>query len=257
MFMWSSGALRPRWWAEIVLVVALYFGYDATRDLRHSGVATADDHGWLLLHAEQAVHLDPEHALNQVLWHLPVLAVLAAYFYATLHFLVTPAVLAWMYRSRPEHYRSARSVLLLATAFALAGFWLFPTAPPRMLAGSGIHDSVADVHQWGWWSGASVAPRGLAGLGNDFAAMPSLHVAWALWAGLLIHRHARSRVARGAGLAYPVLTALVVMSTGNHYLFDVLAGAAVMTLSAAVVRLAASQVLHVTAHVRHFEGIAA
>jgi hypothetical protein len=65
--------------------------------------------------------------------------------------------------------------------------------------------------------------------------MPSLHVAWALWAGWLIARHARHRVVRAAGAAYPILTALVVMSTGNHYLLDVLAGAAVLGLATVIV----------------------
>ena len=101
-----------------------------------------------------------------------------------------------------------------------------------------IRDTLADVHQWGWWSGRTSAPHGLGSLANEFAAMPSLHVAWALWAGCLIARHARRRAVRIAGLAYPMLTGLVVMSTGNHYLLDVLAGAAVISVAAAIATLA-------------------
>jgi membrane-associated phospholipid phosphatase len=225
----------PRWWAEVALVAMLYAGYDATRGLRHGSVSTANHNGWLLLHWEQTSHLAPEHALNQLLWHVPALAVLAAYFYATLHFVVTPAVLIWLYRRHPSQYVRARTVLAIATVAALIGFWLLPTTPPRLLPGSGIRDTLADVHQWGWWSGPSSAPRGLGSLANEFAAMPSLHAAWALWAGWLIARYARHRAVRIAGVAYPILTGLVVMSTGNHYLLDVLAGAAVISLAAAIV----------------------
>jgi hypothetical protein len=225
----------PRWWTEVVLVLALYGCYDATRGLRRGSASTADHNGWLLLHWESAAHLAPEHVLNHLLGQVPALAVLAAYFYATLHFVVTPGVLVWLYRRHPVNYRQARTVLAVATTASLVGFWLFPVAPPRLLPGSGIRDTLADVHQWGWWSGQTSAPRGLGSLANEFAAMPSLHVAWALWAGWLIARHARHRIVRVAGGAYPILTALVVMSTGNHYLLDVLAGAAVLGLAAAIV----------------------
>jgi membrane-associated phospholipid phosphatase len=215
--------------------VLLYGAYDATRGLRHSSVVTANHNGWLLLHAERHLHGTPEHPLNQLLWHLPGLAVPSAYFYATLHFIVTPGVLVWLYRRHANSYRTARRVLVIATVASLVGFWLFPTAPPRLLPGSGIRDTLADVHQWGWWAGPSSAPRGLGGLANEYAAMPSLHVAWALWAGWLVTRHAHHHLIRIGGASYPVLTAFVVMATGNHYFLDVLAGAAVLALAAVAV----------------------
>jgi membrane-associated phospholipid phosphatase len=203
----------------------------------------ANDNGWSLLHAERHLHATPERWLNQLLWHLPGLAVPSAYFYATLHFIVTPSVLVWLYRRHAVLYRHARRVLLTATIGSLVGFWLFPAAPPRLLRGSGIRDTLADVHQWGWWSGPTSAPRGLGGLANEFAAMPSLHMAWALWAGWLIARQAKHQVIRILGASYPVLTAFVVMATGNHYLLDVVAGAAVLSFAP----LAARPLPHLTA----------
>jgi uncharacterized protein (TIRG00374 family) len=229
----------PRWQTEVLLVALLYGVYDATRGLRHSTVGTANHYGWLLLHAERHLHVAPEHRLNQLLWHLPGLAVPSAYFYATLHFILTPGVLVWLYRRHPDSYRPARRVLVIATVACLVSFWLFPTAPPRLLPGSGIRDTLANVHQWGWWAGASSAPRGLGGLANEYAAMPSLHVAWAVWVGWLVTRHAHRHLLRVAGVSYPVLTAFVVMATGNHYLLDVLAGAAVLALASLAVMVAA------------------
>ena len=60
--------------------------------------------------------------------------------------------------------------------------------------------------------------------------MPSLHVGWALWCGFLIYRYASRTWVRALGVAYPIVTALVVLSTGNHYLFDAIAGALVMVI---------------------------
>ncbi|MGW2695057.1 phosphatase PAP2 family protein [Streptomyces sp. NPDC001296] len=231
-----DGGTRPRWWAEWLLVGLLYAVYDTTRGLQGGWTAVADHNGQSILRWEHAVHFAPEQPLNQVLHKLPVLAVLAAYFYATLHFVVTPAVLIWLHRMHPERYRGARSWLAMATMSALIGFWLLPATPPRLLPRAGIHGSVADVQQWGWWNGETSAPDGLGGLVNEHAAMPSLHVGWALWSGWLLYRHARRRTLRILGLAYPVLTTLDVVATGNHYLVDAIAGAALIVFFGALQR---------------------
>jgi hypothetical protein len=228
-----SGRL-PRWWAEGALILVLYAGYDITRGLFHSRLRIADHNAALIFHWEIDAHLDPEHFLNHALHQVPPLAVAASYFYVTLHFIVTPAVLVWLYRSHPERYRQARTWLVVATIAALVIFWRLPVTPPRLLPHSGIRDTLADVHRWGWWSGHTAAPHGLGSLVNEFAAMPSLHVGWALWSGWLIAHHARHPAWRVLGAAYPVLTTLVVMSTGNHYFADAIAGAALIVIAGAV-----------------------
>jgi PAP2 superfamily len=235
------GRLRPAWWREVMLVAVLYEAYDTTRGLRRGNVRTADGNGGGILRWEHILHLDPEHTLNVILWDVPALGVAASYFYATLHFVVTPAVLIWLYRRHPRSYRSARTVLAVATCLALIGFWLLPTAPPRLLPGGQFHDILASTHQWGWWGGEGSVPRGLGGLTNQLAAMPSLHVAWALWSGGVLAVHARRRAVRVLGAAYPVLTALVVMGTGNHYFFDTLGGAAVVAIGIGAARLGAGR----------------
>jgi phosphohistidine swiveling domain-containing protein len=233
----QSGRALPRWWREALAALAIYVAYSVSRGLTMGDQGDEASTGQTLLNWERSWHLAPEHALNQLLWHLPALAVAASYFYAVLHYVVTPAVLVWMYRRNPDHYRTARNTLVVATLLGLVGFWLLPTTPPRMLAGSGFHDTLADVSGWGWWSDQASAPRGFGGLTNQHAAMPSLHVGWALWSGWLIARHARRRAARLAGAIYPILTALVVMATGNHYLLDAVGGAADVALAAGTVAL--------------------
>lgn len=224
------------WWRELILVAALYTAYEFTRGLHHGGLDQALTNGRFILHWEQVTHLDPEDSLNQALSHMTWLAVIASYFYSTMHYLVTPAVLIWMYRRHSEHYRFARTTLAIATISGLVGFYLLPTAPPRLLSGSGSQDTLERVSNWGWWSGDGSVPRGLGGLSNQFAAMPSLHVGWATWSGVLIAVYARRRWVRVLGALYPVATSLVVMATGNHYLLDVFAGAAVMGSAALATR---------------------
>ena len=225
-----------RWWHEVCLAATLYLFYDAARGLTTGGVLKAERDGWDILTLERAFHLDPESWLNAHVQTSPALAVPACYLYATLHFVVTPAVLVWTYRARPAHYSRVRTTLAVTTASALFGFWLFPTAPPRLLLGGGFHDTLATYSSWGWWGAGTSVPRGAASLANEFAAMPSLHVAWAVWVAATLVAHAQGRVIRVLAAVYPAVTATVVVATANHYLLDVVAGAGLYALAHAVVR---------------------
>jgi hypothetical protein len=148
---------------------------------------------------------------------------------------VTPAVLVWTYRAHRDRYARTRSVLAFVTVAALIGFWLYPTAPPRMVPGAGFHDTLAAYSHWGWWSASDSAPKSLAGLANQYAAFPSLHMAWATWCGITVWRQAKRPAVRVAGLAYPILTAAVVLATANHYVIDVAAGLGLWVVADAVV----------------------
>lgn len=212
-----------RWWRELLLAAALYEIYNLIQARLTGGTERAERDGHNVLSLEQTLHLDPEHVLNRALEHVPALAVPACYFYASLHFIITPAVLIWAYRTKSERYRQVRSVLAVMTLAGLIGFWWFPTAPPRLLDGAGFYDTLAHFSSWGWWSAAAV-PSAADRFDNQYAAMPSLHVAWALWSAATVFMLARNRLARAIAISYPLLTAVVVMGTGNHYLFDVLAG---------------------------------
>ena len=226
------------WRRELFLVALLYGMYELSRGFASSGgVATAMSNGRDILKWETWAHLDPEHALNASLTHSTLFAVIAAYDYSMFHYIVTPAVLIWMFRKHTPQYRFARTTLAWSTVVGFVGFYLVPTAPPRLLAGSGLHDTLADVSNWGWWSDEGSVPRGLGGLSNQFAAMPSLHVGWAVWAGVLMFKFGSSRLLKVLGVVYPTTTMVVVMATGNHYLLDVVAGAAAIALAAWFTRL--------------------
>jgi hypothetical protein len=221
------------WWIEALMIICFYYAYTATRGVADGSVQDALTVGRDLLRIQTDLHLDVERGLNHWLQGIPVVAVASCYYYATFHFVVTPAVLIWLYRKRSGHYLRARWTILYATVSSLVGFIVLPTAPPRLLPGAGFVDTMAAFHGWGWWGGgSSAAPRGLAGLANQFAAMPSLHCAWALWCGWYGARLARRWWVRTLAVLYPGTTAFVVMATANHYVLDVLAGWLVLGLGA-------------------------
>ncbi|MBW5425128.1 PAP2 family protein [Streptomyces sp. BG9H] len=228
---------RLRWWTELPLIVLVYAAYSAGRLLARGDVAGAVDHGIGILRAEQFLRLDAETPLNRLFTANAWIGVPADFWYASLHYLVTPAVLIWLFRSRAVHYRAARAWLMISTMIGLVGFTLLPTCPPRLLsAGHGFVDTMAQYSDYGWWGAEASAPRGLGGMTNQYAAMPSLHVGWALWCGVMLWRHGRSPLMRVAAVGYPLITTLVVMGTANHYFLDAVAGAVVMGVGLLLVR---------------------
>ncbi|MFD8373046.1 phosphatase PAP2 family protein [Streptomyces sp. NPDC059688] len=220
---------RSRWWTELPLILLVYGCYSAGRLLARGDVSGAVDHGLSILRIEKLLHLNAEHPLNRLFTREPWLGVPADFWYASLHYLVTPAILVWLFRSRARYYRAARTWLMTSTFLGLIGFTLLPTCPPRLLAAShGFVDTMAQYSSYGWWGGEASAPRGLGGMTNQYAAMPSLHCGWALWCGVMLWRHGGTRLTKVLGVAYPLLTAIVVMGTANHYFLDAVAGVAVM-----------------------------
>lgn len=233
----SVPGLRLRWWTELPLILLVYGAYSAGRLLARGDVTTAVDHGLSILRVEKALNLNLEHPLNRWFTAHASLGVPADFWYASLHYLVTPLILIWLFRSRAVHYAAARTWLMVSTLIGLIGFSLMPTCPPRLLdSGHGFVDTMAQYSDWGWWGGQASAPRGLGGMTNQYAAMPSLHVGWSLWCGVMLWRYGRGPVAKTAAVAYPLLTTIVVMGTANHYFLDAVAGVAVMLVGLLLVK---------------------
>jgi hypothetical protein len=219
----------PPVWRELLLVIVFYGAYTITRlILSPTGTGPAFSHAADVLSLERSLGLDVELGLNKALVGLPLLARAANVFYATAHFAVTLTVLIWLYRRRPAHYRRLRAALMAATAIALAGFWLYPLAPPRLI-GHGYVDPVTALHTFGLYSG-----HGSGELTNQFAAMPSMHAGWALWCGFVLVRLGRRPWVRVLGALYPVTTVLVILSTANHYLLDAVAGTLIIATTLTV-----------------------
>ncbi|MGH8866789.1 MAG: phosphatase PAP2 family protein [Actinomycetes bacterium] len=217
---------------ELLVAGLAYLAYEVARLWAVGDTGTALATGRAILEAEELVGLDVEAGLNAAFGAIPLVAVASCYFYALCHYLVTPIVLVWLFRTDRVTYRRGRTALLVATAAGFLGHWLLPTAPPRMLPG--FDDTMATWAAWGWWGGSGGVPSGMEGLANPVAAMPSLHVGWAVWCGWYLFRVSKRPVVRAVGVVYPIATTVVVVGTANHYLLDAVAGAAVIAFGAAV-----------------------
>ena len=225
---------RPPLVRELLLVVGLFLVYKFGRQLVTGHTPEAFRNAGRVWDWERALHLPSEGSVQSLLLHGDTLAHLANTYYATVHFPATVAFLVWLYLKRPAHYVWARRVLAALTGAALVLHLVFPLAPPRMLAAAGLVDT-AKVY------GPSVyGPPQTDTLSNQFAAMPSLHCAWAAWCGIVLVLLVRRTWVRVVALVYPFSTFFVVLSSGNHYLLDVLAGVVVLCLGAAVVQIAGS-----------------
>lgn len=128
--------------------------------------------------------------------------------------------------SRP-HYFDLRNVCVLSGAIGLIVFGLFPVAPPR-LAAVGLRDTItlyADTYR-------TVLPPSFV---NEYAAMPSFHAGWNLLLGIALWRASRHLAVRAFALLMPAAMAFAVMATGNHFLLDVVAGAAIILVAVVAV----------------------
>lgn len=231
----ARGTERPRWWRELAFIGILYGLYSMVRNAAPTQVRVAERNAASVIHLEHVLHLDVEHRINAFVASVEHLAVPANYYYATLHFIVTGSVLVWLFVARPRDYRKSRTVLLVMTLLALVGYWLYPLAPPRLTPGEGFIDTVRALGTWG------VAPSTVVeSASNQYAAMPSMHVGWALWSGLTIARFSRRPVVRALGVVYPFVTLVVVIATGNHYVLDAVGALLVFGLATATASSLAS-----------------
>jgi len=216
---------------EVGIIAVSYVGYALVRLAVKAGRTPAFAHAAGLWRAERLMHLDIEPSLNHLAAAHPALAQTAGYYYGLAHFIVTPLVLAWLWLRQPAAFGRLRSALVLATTAANLVFWTWPAAPPRFSV-PGMTDVLVRYHILG--AGDAHGPDSLV---NLYAAMPSLHVAWAAWCAAAVVTATRGRWRHLAWL-YPAATTLVVLASGNHFLLDAAAGLAVMALGLLATRAA-------------------
>ncbi|WP_328555797.1 bifunctional glycosyltransferase 87/phosphatase PAP2 family protein [Streptomyces sp. NBC_00358] len=219
---------RPNLLLELLLIRVGYSAYQqvrlaATGGTNAGGRATAEHHGTQVLAIERFLRLDIEHWVNHAVVGVPFLRDFLDFYYESFHFGVPLTILGVLYVRRPADYRWARSALGFATLFALVGFWLYPLAPPRLMPGLGVIDTVHGVQDF------SKPDYGtLTELTNQYAAMPSLHFGWSLWCGVVIVILAPRWWMKALGLLHPFFTVSAIVATGNHWVLDVAGGAAVV-----------------------------
>ncbi|MHB8670720.1 MAG: phosphatase PAP2 family protein [Acidimicrobiales bacterium] len=220
-----------RFGVEALGVAVFYTGYEALRALVAGSPALALRHARSLVGVERSLGIFQEARVQGwVLPYHPVVEVMDVY-YGTVHFAVPILALLWLYLRFPDRYRRWRNVLGATTLFGLLCFWRWPLMPPRLLPPP-FHfvDTAARI------GGMGVLDKGSnRDTENLFAAMPSLHLAWACWSTFALLPVLRHRATRALAIAYPLVTLAVVVETGNHYLLDGVAGLVALGLGWGVV----------------------
>jgi hypothetical protein len=213
---------------ELALWLALYPVYLAIRGLSIDSYGTALANARDLISVERSLSIFHEGAVQDALsaLHGP----LSTYYMLAIGPVVA-GTLVWLATTRPELYRRLRTALLVSLGFAALSYALLPMAPPRLVPDIGIADTVglSSGHDTGSFGG--VVPF------NPYAAMPSMHVGWSLLVGIFGFQALRDRAWRWVFAAHPVVMAVAVTATGNHYFLDSAAGVAVVISALAAIRL--------------------
>lgn len=220
---------RP-WMTEIGLILGLYWLYSFMRSASPDRVALATSNARLVESVQHELGLDIELWLNGLFVRHQWLADAASLWYQITHMLVTAGVLLWLWTRRRANYGPLRTSLAVLMVSGLATYWLFPLSPPRFA----LHGAVDTMHAN---PVLFAGQESVTGLANLYAAMPSLHVGWAVWCALAIVMTTRSRWWYLAW-AYPLTTTFVVLGTANHYLLDAVAGTVYAVGAYAVTRSA-------------------
>jgi hypothetical protein len=205
---------------EVTLGLVVYALYLLVARLvqRRDGRERARRNGERIVALEQRVGLDVEPRVQRAVLRFPRLVVGLNVGYAVFNVGLTVGWLSLLYRRRDPGYQRLRRACLFAHVGAQPVFFFLPTCPPRAL--DGFVDTLSEI------SGFDIEHPLLVRFYNPVAAMPSLHVAFAVVTGAAIAERADTRKLKAAAYAYPSLVSLVVAGTGNHYVLDAVAGAA-------------------------------
>lgn len=224
----------PRGWAhfafQFVIWMGFYAVYQVARGAADRDVVTAFQNGEWVARTENELGALFEPALQRVVDTSSLLVMLTSFTYWLSQFAVVGATLLWVYFRRHERFAGFRNWLIGANLVGLVGYVLMPTAPPRMFPEWGFIDTLGQYssinHESGLISLAS----------NPYAAMPSLHAMDAFIVGVVMASLCRRPLMKVLWLAWPAWVAFAVMSTGNHYWLDVVAGILIAILSGLALR---------------------
>ena len=218
-----SGRFLPRGWRDFWLQFAIfwsfYVAYEGSRTLAQSDRYLAIRNALDVVRAQQVLGIDWERGVQVWAINAPSLVMtIANWTYFNCQFTITYALLLFIYFRRNHAFYFIRNALLGTSFAALLGYVLLPTAPPRMLAGLGFIDTLQQTsinHSSGivqWFA-------------NPYAAMPSLHTAYAViigCAGVLVFSHP---LLRAIWALYPLLVLFSIIATANHWFLDAAVGA--------------------------------
>lgn len=222
----------PHGWVDVVRQVVLfggaYLGYNLVRGLVEGRASAAFQHARDLIQAERTLHLFVEPSIQAWASGSRLLMDVSSWLYVNAQTSITLAALIYLYVRHNGSFYFVRNMFAIAMLIALVGYAVFPTAPPRFLPEWGFIDSVSDL------TGMHVShdSASMTALFNPYAAVPSMHVAFALMIGWPLASLSRASVAGILWRLYPLLIAFVIVATANHFILDALLGALTAGVSA-------------------------
>ena len=189
-----------------------------------TGAAVAFQHGRDLISIERATHLFIEPSIQAWASTKPAIIDTASWLYINAQTSVTVGCLVYLYLFHNERFYFVRNMFMVAMAIALVGYIVYPTAPPRFFPEWGFHDAVSQ------FVGVDHTDK-VNALFNPYAAVPSMHVCFALMIGIPMARLVRVRAISLFWQAYPFLVTFVIVATANHFVADAFLGACTAALS--------------------------
>ncbi len=227
------GAWLPRGWGDLGRQLAIFalfdLFYEITRTLAVGDRSVALRHARDIVSAERSLGIFHELDVQHFAATSPhFVQAVANWTYFNCQFSISFGFLFWVYLRRNHAFPLVRNVFIAANAIGLACYTLYPAAPPRMLGSLGFVDTLNETavnHHSGL----------IASLANPYAAMPSLHTAYALIVGTSAVMLVRTRVLRVLWAFYPALVVFSIVATANHFFLDAAGGAGVAMLAALAV----------------------
>ncbi len=222
-----SWITKRRGLRQIVYLIALYLVYLSTRFRSTNAVDEALRNARDLAEWERGFGWLVEKAAQQLITGSAALAVIFNLLYALPHFLAVLGFLWWAYHHRPAAYPFARNVFYLSSLVSFVIFVVFPVAPPSAVPELGIIDTMAAYGPISYEMGADP-------FRNAVAAMPSVHVVYAVIAGVGFAVLTKAWWMRTLAIFYIPLSIFVIVVTGNHFLADAAAAAAPLAAAAPI-----------------------
>lgn len=215
----------PNGWPDVVrqvlIFAAAYYAYRLVRGaVDGRTTAAAFEHARDIIGLERSLHLFVEPSVQAWGETKPWIIDFTSWMYVNAHLPLMIGALIWLYIFRNRSYYFIRNVFVISMGIALVGYVVFPTAPPRLFPEWGFQDSVSNFI--GFNTDTASATSALV---NPFAAVPSVHVCFALIIGISMSRLVRPKWLRFAWSLYPLLMTFVVIVTANHWWMDAVLGA--------------------------------
>ena len=214
--------------AQLGIFVLADLCYETVRGIAESNQAVPFQNARTIVSTEKSLHFFVEQSIQSWAMGHRVLIDFANFMYVNSHFVITTSALVWLYLRHNDRFYFVRNMFVVAMGLALAGYLLLPTAPPRFFPELGFVDTLSYYVNVKHDSGLVTL------FFNPYAAVPSMHVAFSLLIAVPALLIVRRKVIKALWALYPLVVTFVVVVTGNHWIMDALAGAAVAATAAIV-----------------------